>query len=144
MEVPEADIQFQDMSNENVKMAIHSAKIAYLAKKKGESKKGDTKTTRMHWKDCAQMIKQDVEEKLGPTWHCIVGTHFGSFVTHESKNLLFFYIGHMVRIWTWMGVRAPSPSIAITLVPRHEFMHDPHLLDAIHEPGLLSSHLSNC
>lgn len=27
-----------------------------------------------------------------PTWHCIVGRNFGSYVTHESKHFLYFYI----------------------------------------------------
>lgn len=26
-------------------------------------------------------------------WHCIVGTDFGSYITHESQNFLFFRLG---------------------------------------------------
>ena len=26
-------------------------------------------------------------------WHCIVGTDFGSYVTHESQNFVFFQLG---------------------------------------------------
>lgn len=35
------------------------------------------------------------EVKYGPTWHCIVGTDFKAFVTHESKHFVFFYHGKM-------------------------------------------------
>jgi dynein light chain LC8-type len=33
-------------------------------------------------KDVAQYIKKTFDERKGPTWHCIVGRNFGSFVTH--------------------------------------------------------------
>jgi dynein light chain LC8-type len=33
------------------------------------------------------------DQKYGPTWHCIVGSDFRAFVTHESKHFIFFYIG---------------------------------------------------
>ena len=28
-------------------------------------------------KDIARSIKQEFDKKHGPTWHCIVGRHFG-------------------------------------------------------------------
>ena len=28
-----------------------------------------------------------------PTWHCIVGTNFGSHVVHQTKNFIYFYLG---------------------------------------------------
>lgn len=30
-----------------------------------------------------------------PTWHCIVGTHFGSYVTHETHHIIYFAIGQI-------------------------------------------------
>lgn len=33
------------------------------------------------------------DQKYGPTWHCIVGSDFRAFVTHEAKHFIFFYIG---------------------------------------------------
>ena len=44
-------------------------------------------------KDIAMFIKQEFDKKYAPTWHCIVGRNFGSYVTHESKNFIYFYIG---------------------------------------------------
>ena len=38
-------------------------------------------------------IKTFFDQKYGPTWHCIVGSDFRAFVTHESKHFIFFYIG---------------------------------------------------
>ncbi|KAI6317945.1 hypothetical protein MCOR08_004780 [Pyricularia oryzae] len=45
-------------------------------------------------KDIAEHVKKTFDERKGPTWHCIVGRNFGSFVTHESKHFLYFYLGH--------------------------------------------------
>ena len=35
-------------------------------------------------KDIAQHIKKTFDDRKGPTWHCIVGRNFGSFVTHGT------------------------------------------------------------
>ncbi|PHH50261.1 Dynein light chain, cytoplasmic [Ceratocystis fimbriata CBS 114723] len=39
-------------------------------------------------------IHMQFDDRKGPTWHCIVGRNFGSFVTHETKHFLYFYLGH--------------------------------------------------
>ncbi|PWW75633.1 hypothetical protein C7212DRAFT_325524 [Tuber magnatum] len=44
-------------------------------------------------KDIAQYIKKEFDTKYNNTWHCIVGKNFGSFVTHETKNFIYFYVG---------------------------------------------------
>ncbi|KAF2839369.1 hypothetical protein M501DRAFT_974642 [Patellaria atrata CBS 101060] len=45
-------------------------------------------------KDIAMYIKKEFDSKKGATWHCIVGRNFGSFVTHETKHFIYFYLGH--------------------------------------------------
>ncbi|KAJ5746635.1 hypothetical protein N7520_011817 [Penicillium odoratum] len=53
-------------------------------------------------KDIAQYIKKEVrpatptdfDSRKGATWHCVVGRNFGSFVTHETKHFIYFYLGH--------------------------------------------------
>ncbi|QUC17980.1 uncharacterized protein UV8b_02221 [Ustilaginoidea virens] len=45
-------------------------------------------------RDIAQHIKRAFDERKGPNWHCIVGRNFGSFVTHETKHFIYFYLGH--------------------------------------------------
>jgi dynein light chain LC8-type len=53
-------------------------------------------------KDIACYIKKEFDRKHNPTWHCIVGTipltlgrNFGSYVTHETKHFIYFYLGQI-------------------------------------------------
>ncbi|VDD78436.1 unnamed protein product [Mesocestoides corti] len=46
-------------------------------------------------KDIAAYIKKAFDKDYSPTWHCIVGRNFGSYVTHESKNFIYFYMGQV-------------------------------------------------
>ena len=41
---------------------------------------------------CAEKIKYEFDERWGPHWHVVVGRSFGSFITHETKKFLFFYL----------------------------------------------------
>ncbi|VDO02653.1 unnamed protein product [Rodentolepis nana] len=46
-------------------------------------------------KDIASHIKKEFDIRYGATWHCVVGRNFGSYVTHEVRNFLYFYIGSL-------------------------------------------------
>ncbi|KAL7063983.1 hypothetical protein AAHC03_04796 [Spirometra sp. Aus1] len=46
-------------------------------------------------KDIAAHIKKSFDKEFNPTWHCIVGRNFGSYVTHESKHFIYFYMGQV-------------------------------------------------
>ncbi len=46
-------------------------------------------------RDIAAFIKKEFDKKYNPTWHCIVGRSFGSYVTHESKHFIYFYVGQL-------------------------------------------------
>ncbi|KAM9219482.1 dynein light chain 1, cytoplasmic isoform 1-T1 [Leptosomus discolor] len=37
----------------------------------------------------------EFDKKYNPTWHCIVGRNFGSYVTHETKHFIYFYLGQV-------------------------------------------------
>ncbi|EAX94585.1 Dynein light chain 1, cytoplasmic, putative [Trichomonas vaginalis G3] len=51
-------------------------------------------------KDIASYIKKEFDKTYNPTWHCVVGRSFGSFVTHETKHFIYFYIGQVaVQLW---------------------------------------------
>ena len=51
-------------------------------------------------KAIATYIKQEFAKKHKGIWHCIVGKNFGSFVTHETKAYIYFYVGQMaVLLW---------------------------------------------
>mmetsp|Transcript_46787 Transcript_46787/g.77689 ORF Transcript_46787/g.77689 Transcript_46787/m.77689 type:complete len:93 (-) Transcript_46787:539-817(-) len=46
-------------------------------------------------KDVAAYIKKEFDKNHTPTWHCVVGRNFGSYVTHETKHFIYFYIGQV-------------------------------------------------
>ena len=51
-------------------------------------------------KDIAAFIKKEFDQKYNPTWHCIVGRSFGSYVTHETKHFIYFYMGQLaILLW---------------------------------------------
>ncbi|KAL0485058.1 dynein light chain [Acrasis kona] len=46
-------------------------------------------------KDIAAYIKKEFDRKYNPTWHVVVGRNFGSYVTHETKHFIYFYLGQI-------------------------------------------------
>lgn len=48
----------------------------------------------------AEDIKLDFDKHYKPTWHVIVGSNFGSFVTHENKCFVFLEVeGYSILIF---------------------------------------------
>ncbi|KAJ1941462.1 hypothetical protein FBU59_003492 [Linderina macrospora] len=45
-------------------------------------------------KDIAAHVKREADRQFGPTWHVVVGRNFGSYVTHETGNFIYFYVDH--------------------------------------------------
>ncbi|KAJ9554387.1 hypothetical protein OSB04_018432 [Centaurea solstitialis] len=43
-------------------------------------------------KRLALALKKEFDGLYGPAWHCIVGTSFGSYVTHSSGGFVYFSI----------------------------------------------------
>ncbi|XP_020584168.1 dynein light chain 1, cytoplasmic-like [Phalaenopsis equestris] len=43
-------------------------------------------------KRLALVLKKEFDSTHGPAWHCIVGTSFGSYVTHSLGGFLYFSI----------------------------------------------------
>lgn len=85
-QVPQADIRHVDLLAADREVAVEAARAAYLARSKGELP---------HWTDVAQRIKTRMDDKAGGTWHCITGTHFGSFVSYEVRSSAYFFVGQM-------------------------------------------------
>lgn len=52
----------------------------------------DEENVSNNFRQIAMDIKKDFDKRYKPTWHCIVGDNFGSFLTHESKTFIFFEI----------------------------------------------------
>ncbi|GLT67297.1 hypothetical protein SLA2020_396150 [Shorea laevis] len=40
----------------------------------------------------ARSLKKEFDSEYGPAWHCVVGTSFGSFVTHSPGGFLYFSV----------------------------------------------------
>lgn len=43
-----------------------------------------------HCKRIAYTLKKEFDKVYGPAWHCIVGTSFGSYVTHSLGGFVYF------------------------------------------------------
>lgn len=58
---------------------------------------------------------QEFDKKYNPTWHCIVGRNFGSYVTHETKHFIYFYLGQVAILLFksgWEGRESVFPTPA--------------------------------
>ncbi|XP_051209265.1 uncharacterized protein [Lolium perenne] len=49
-------------------------------------------TPRVDGKRLALALKKEFDTAYGPAWHCIVGTSFGSYVTHSLGGFLYFSV----------------------------------------------------
>ncbi|XP_068309295.1 uncharacterized protein [Pyrus communis] len=49
-------------------------------------------------KTLALTLKKEFDGVYGPAWHCIVGTSFGSFVTHSVSGFLYFSMDQKLYI----------------------------------------------
>ncbi|KAA0196725.1 Dynein light chain cytoplasmic [Fasciolopsis buskii] len=43
--------------------------------------------------EVAQFIKKEFDNQYNPTWHCIVGKTYGSFISYETGTFLDFVYG---------------------------------------------------
>lgn len=57
--------------------------------------------------EIARFIKQGFDELHGPGWQCVVGTNFGSFVTHHLGCFIYFSIGSLA-ILLFKAAAAPD------------------------------------
>eukprot|EP00441_Pelagodinium_beii_P033422 CAMPEP_0197649568 /NCGR_PEP_ID=MMETSP1338-20131121/28878_1 /TAXON_ID=43686 ORGANISM="Pelagodinium beii, Strain RCC1491" /NCGR_SAMPLE_ID=MMETSP1338 /ASSEMBLY_ACC=CAM_ASM_000754 /LENGTH=90 /DNA_ID=CAMNT_0043223795 /DNA_START=62 /DNA_END=334 /DNA_ORIENTATION=- len=46
-------------------------------------------------KDIANFVKKELDKMHSPFWHVICGRNFGSYVTHETKHFIYFYIDEL-------------------------------------------------
>lgn len=78
----ELEVKAKDMCEENIAIVKDIVKNAL--------------TTCVEELTSAQTIKENLDEKLGPKWHCIVGRHFASHVSYEPKSYLYVKVGREV------------------------------------------------
>ena len=51
-------------------------------------------------REIASKIKKYFDDNEGPIWHCVVGTSFGAFGTHETKHFVYLYYGqYAIQLW---------------------------------------------
>jgi len=43
-------------------------------------------------RDIAKDIKTSMDSLAQPSWHCIVGRSFGSYVSHEQGSFIYLYV----------------------------------------------------
>ncbi|XP_010906929.1 uncharacterized protein [Elaeis guineensis] len=73
-------VRAADMPPELQKLAFRCARETLAAMPKLDSKR------------LALSLKKEFDSSYGPAWHCIVGTSFGSYVTHSLGGFLYFSI----------------------------------------------------
>ncbi|XP_047342403.1 dynein light chain 1, cytoplasmic [Impatiens glandulifera] len=66
--------------------------------------------------DIARYIKKEFDGRYGGGWQCIVGTDFGSFVTHCFGSFIYFYVGSLA-ILLFRGLNEPEAN--------HFYMSEP-------------------
>lgn len=74
-----AKVKAADMPSEMQVHAFRCARMAY-----------DSQSDSFSSRQLAFAIKKEFDKAYGPAWHCIVGTNFGSFVTHTVGGFLYF------------------------------------------------------
>ncbi|KAL5579304.1 hypothetical protein UlMin_011746 [Ulmus minor] len=65
----------------------------------------------------AHFIKKDFDKSYGRGWQCIVGTDFGSFVTHSEGCFIYFCVGSLAFL-LFRG--AVNPEAETNLIPAME------------------------
>lgn len=59
-------------------------------------------------KTLAQNMKKEFDKVYGPAWHCIVGSSFGSFVTHSTGCFLYFSMDNLYILVFKTKVKKPT------------------------------------
>jgi hypothetical protein len=54
----------------------------------------------------AKCIKKEFDATYGGVWHCVVGRNFGSFVVHQSRTFVYFYLGQTAVLLFKSGSQA--------------------------------------
>ncbi|CAA7059066.1 unnamed protein product [Microthlaspi erraticum] len=60
-------------------------------------------------KHMAFNLKKEFDKGYGPAWHCIVGSSFGSFVTHSTGCFIYFSMDKLYVLLFRTKVRPASP-----------------------------------
>ncbi|KAL6912177.1 hypothetical protein ACP4OV_000982 [Aristida adscensionis] len=64
---------------------------------------------RLEPKRLALALKKEFDTAYGPAWHCIVGTSFGSYVTHARGGFLYFSVDKVYILLFRTAVELSEP-----------------------------------
>mmetsp|Transcript_7142 Transcript_7142/g.13934 ORF Transcript_7142/g.13934 Transcript_7142/m.13934 type:complete len:119 (-) Transcript_7142:292-648(-) len=53
---------------------------------------------KLNYETASQQIKETMDKKFGPCWHCIVGEAMGFSVTFNTGNMIYMYVGGKVAV----------------------------------------------
>jgi dynein light chain LC8-type len=88
----DSKVNYTEITEADQAFAIEIATAAMKLQEKSERP--------IYHKDIAQTVKEQLDTQKGGTWNVIVGTSFGSFVTHETKTISHFFVGHVAfLVW---------------------------------------------
>eukprot|EP00954_Amorphochlora_amoebiformis_P001009 79593-Amorphochlora_amoeboformis.AAC.1 len=54
--------------------------------------------SKMSYETAAQYIKENMDKKFGPCWHCIIGEAMGFSVTFNTGNMIYVYMGGKLAV----------------------------------------------
>ncbi len=49
----------------------------------------------------AKMIKEALDKRLGPSWHCVVGEGFSFNISYELKNFMYMFFAGNLAVCAW-------------------------------------------
>ncbi|VDM22758.1 unnamed protein product [Hydatigera taeniaeformis] len=90
-----SNVGSQSFGNQSQKAVVKNADMSEEMQRKAVDCANEAMQNHAVEKDVAAAIKKKFDSEYGPTWHCIVGRNFGSYVTHETKNFIYFYMGQV-------------------------------------------------
>ncbi|KAJ8600779.1 hypothetical protein CTAYLR_006092 [Chrysophaeum taylorii] len=53
----------------------------------------DKYVTNGNYEAMSKMIKETMDKKYGPQWHCAIGEGFGFDITYQQPNMIYVYYG---------------------------------------------------
>ncbi|URE33137.1 dynein light chain [Musa troglodytarum] len=86
--------QQQQQKEEEMNVKVRAADMSPALQKHAFRCARETLTSmpKLESKRLALALKKEFDSTYGPAWHCIVGTSFGSYVTHSLGGFLYFSI----------------------------------------------------
>jgi dynein light chain 4, axonemal len=52
----------------------------------------------------AKYVKEQMDKKFGPSWHCVIGEGFGFEITYELKHLMYMFHKGYIAIVVFKGL----------------------------------------